>query len=90
MNAKERRELLCGIADKVYAYRASHGMQSLKRINISTALYKLIAGCDYDENVRNKGVRLFSIEVSVYESDKPEYSFTSEVFEINTGKKEES
>ena len=89
MDAKERSELLYEIADKVSAYRQSYGRQSLKRINISTALYKLIAGCDYDETVRNKGIRLFSIEVAVYESDKPEYSFSSETFEIKIGKKEE-
>ena len=90
MNAKERNQLLYEIADKISAYRQSYGRQSLKRIYISTALYKLITGFNYDKNALNKGVKLFSIDVSVYDSDKPEYSFPSEIFEINTGKKEES
>ena len=82
---KTRGSYLPGIADKIWAYRESYGRQSLKRINISTALYKSITGTTYDY----KGnVQLFGIETSVYESDKLEYSFSNEVFEINTGKKE--
>lgn len=83
-----KKEKTCAqIADRVSAYRRTHGRNSLQRIYISKPLYRFIAGQKWESVPKERKPTLFGIEVKAFDSDKMEYSFAGATYEVEEVKK---
>lgn len=68
------------IADMIIAYQKVHKGKKPERIYMSTALYKLIARQEYDENFKH--YQMYGVEVKCFKSNELEFSICEVVGKV--------